>query len=63
MDRTIRQNERQWYVAEIVTHTIIQDDPDAFTTIDTILLAARTEDHADQNKQDFSRRSGAALEK
>jgi hypothetical protein len=47
MDSAVTQNDSNLqYVAEIVTHTVIEDDSDAFTSIDTVLWAARTEDDA-----------------
>jgi hypothetical protein len=55
MDTAVRQNDSnsQWYVAEVVTHTVIEDDPDAFTTIDTVLLAAKTEDDAYKKAMEY----------
>jgi hypothetical protein len=57
MDATLRPNDSnsQWYVAEVVTHTVIEDDPDSFTTIDTVLLAARTEDDAYKKALEYGR--------
>jgi hypothetical protein len=55
MNAAVKQNDAnlQWYVGEIITHTVIEDDPDAFTTIDTVLLAARTEDDAYKKAMEY----------
>src|ERR1700681_1665233 len=55
MDAAMRQKDShlQWYVAEVITHTVIEGGPDAYTTIDTVLLAAGTEDEAYKKAMEY----------